>query len=169
MTIVCVKCQTDNPNDSKFCKDCGQSLEIDLLETKAFDTTTEVPFSDSTFTGRYEIVEKLGEGGMGIVYRVTDPLNPERSVALKSIRRNRIQSELIGRFKAEFRVLTSLQHPNVAAAYDFESLPGSEDYFFTMEYIKGRDIFQATEGLDWQQIVSQEQTYYNHLDIRHFL
>jgi predicted ATPase len=102
----------------------------------------------------YEIIEVLGEGGMGVVYRVADPLNPERSVALKSIHRKLVQSELIDRFKAEFRVLTSLKHPNVAAAFDFESFPGNEDYFFTMEFVEGRDIFRATEGSSWQQVLS---------------
>ncbi len=91
---------------------------------------------------------------MGVVYKVADPLNPARSVALKMIRHEHIQPELIARFKAEFRVLTSLQHPNVAAAFDFESLPGSEDYFFTMEFVDGRDMLRATEGLSWQPIVS---------------
>ncbi|MFC2161605.1 protein kinase [Acidobacteriota bacterium] len=154
MTIECPKCQTDNPHDSKFCKECGKPLVIDVVQTKTFDTPIEGSLSDSTFAGRYEIIRKLGEGGMGTVYRVNDPLNPERSVALKSIRRHRIQTELIGRFKAEFRVLKSLQHPNVATAYDFESFPGSEDYFFTMEYVEGHDIFCATEGKSWQQIIS---------------
>jgi predicted ATPase/predicted Ser/Thr protein kinase len=106
------------------------------------------------FAGRYEVIEELGKGGMGVVYRVSDPLNPARQVALKSIRRKLVQPELIDRFKAEFRVLTSLQHPNVAAAYDFESLPGSEDYFFTMEFVEGRDIFLSTEGASWQHVIA---------------
>ena len=84
-------------------------------------------------------------GGMGVVYRVADPLNPTRRVALKSILRKIVQPELIDRFKAEFRVLTSLKHPNVAAAYDFESLPGSENYFFTMEFVEGCNLFQAKQ------------------------
>ncbi len=91
---------------------------------------------------------------MGVVYKVADPLNPARSVALKMIHHEHIQPELIARFKAEFRVLTSLRHPNVAAAFDFESLPGSEDYFFTMEFVEGRDMLLATEGLSWPPIIS---------------
>ncbi len=154
MDCECPKCQTVNPSDSKFCKDCGKSLKADVFHTETLETPIEELSIGSTFAGRYHILEKLGEGGMGVVYRVDDPLNPDRLVALKSIQRKRIQSEHIGRFKAEFRVLTSLQHPNVAAAYDFESLPSGQDCFFTMEFIKGRDIFRATEGLDWQQIVS---------------
>lgn len=118
------------------------------------ETAKEEPTLGSAIASRYEIIEKLGEGGMGVVFRVADPLHPDRLVALKRIRRKLVQSELIARFKAEFRVLTSLQHPNVAVAYDFESLPGSEDYFFTMEFVEGRDIFSSTEGLSWQQTLS---------------
>lgn len=90
---------------------------------------------------------------MGVVYRVTDPLHPERRVALKSILRGLIRPEVVGRFKAEFRALTSLKHPNVAEAYDFESLPGTDDHYFTMEYVSGRDLLSATEGEAWPRIV----------------
>jgi len=156
MSVKCPKCHHGNPDDTFFCGKCGFQLpSVENIEvTKTMETTKKELISGSAIANRYEIVEELGKGGMGVVYRVADPLNPSRLVALKSIRRKLVQSELIGRFKAEFRVLTSLQHPNVAAAYDFESLPGSEDYFFTMEFVEGRDIFRATEGLSWQQIVS---------------
>ena len=126
----------------------------DAFHTKTYETTKEELVSGSSIANRYEIIEELGKGGMGAVFRVADPLNPTRRVALKSILRKLVQPELIDRFKAEFRVLTSLQHPNVAVAYDFESLPESEDYFFTMEFVEGRDIFLATEGVSWQNIVA---------------
>jgi len=156
MGVKCPKCQHDNPDDTLFCGKCGVKLpsneEIEV--TKTMETTKEELTSGSTIANRYEIIDELGEGGMGVVYKVTDPLNPVHVVALKMIRHKHIQSELIARFKAEFRILSSLQHPNVAAAIDFELLPGSNDYFFTMEYVEGRNIFRATEGLSWQQIVS---------------
>jgi predicted ATPase/predicted Ser/Thr protein kinase len=156
LSINCPKCQTDNPADSKFCKECAAPLRVpeDIEITKTVETTKEEFTAGSTIFNRYEVLEELGKGGMGVVYRVADPLNPTRRVALKSIRRKDVQPELIDRFKAEFRALTLLKHPNVAAAYDFESLPGSEDYFFTMEYVEGRNIFHATEGVGWQQIVA---------------
>ncbi|MGB6334669.1 MAG: protein kinase [Thermoanaerobaculia bacterium] len=103
--------------------------------------------------GRYRLEECLGEGGMGVVYRVVDPLHPERRVALKSIRRSLVHPALIGRFKAEFRNLTQLQHPNVAAAYDFEEMRASDDYFFTMELVEGRDVLRTTEEAPWQLIL----------------
>jgi len=158
MSVECPKCQAKNLDDSRFCHKCATPLpspeDISVSHTKTFEIRKEELTTGSTIANRYEIIEELGKGGMGVVYRVTDPLNPTRRVALKSIRRKLVQPELIDRFKAEFRVLTSLQHPNVAAAYDFESLPGSEDFFFTMEFVEGRDIFLATEGVSWQHIVA---------------
>jgi len=156
--MQCPKCQTDNPDSVKFCGECGTNITYPEDSLPVITETIKTPRGEltigSTIAGRYKIIEELGKGGMGVVYRVADPLNPARQVALKSIRRKLVQPEFIGRFKAEFRVLTSLQHPNVAVAYDFESLPGSEDYCFTMEFVEGRDIFRATEGLSWKQIVS---------------
>ncbi len=145
--MKCPKCHSDNPDTKPFCADCGTQLtppdETQPCFTKTLESPIEEPSRGTLFAGRYEIIEELGKGGMGVVYRVADPLNPARRVALKSIRRKLVQPELIDRFKAEFRVLTSLQHPNVAVAYDFESLPGSEDFCFTMEFVEGRDIFRG--------------------------
>ena len=156
MAAKCPKCRTENPADSKFCRECASPLRV----SEGIDITTTIAANKeelalgSPIVNRYEVLEELGKGGMGIVYRVADPLNPTRQVALKSIRGKDVQPELVDRFKAEFRALTLLKHPNVAAAYDFESIPGSEDYFFTMEFVEGRNIFQATENASWQQIVS---------------
>lgn len=156
MAVHCPKCQTDNPADSKFCKECASPLRIpeDIEITETMEATKAELATGSTIVNRYEVLEELGKGGMGVVYRVADPLNPTRRVALKSIRSKNVQPEFINRFKAEFRALTLLKHPNVAAAYDFESLPGSEDYFFTMEFVEGRNIFHATEDASWQQIIA---------------
>jgi serine/threonine protein kinase len=49
--------------------------------------------------------------------------------------------------------MTSLRHPNVAAAYDFEPVQGTTDYIFTMEYVEGQDGSRATEGAPWTTVV----------------
>ena len=112
MSAKCPKCHHVNPDDTSFCGKCGFRLSPieDIELTKTMETTQEELTTGSTIASRYEIIEELGKGGMGVVYKVTDPLNPARLVALKRIRHKLVQSELIARFKAEFRVLTSLQH-----------------------------------------------------------
>ncbi len=102
--------------------------------------------------GRYRIDDSVGEGGMGFVYRVTDLLRPERPIALKTIRHINLFN--VDLFKAEFKTLTDLHHPNLTAVYDFDVVVGTEDYFFTMELVRGsQNILDATEGADWRTVV----------------
>ncbi len=69
----------------------------------------------------YKVLEKIGEGGMGEVYRATDTkLN--RDVALKILPKQfASDSQRMGRFQREAEVLASLDHPNIAAIHSFES------------------------------------------------
>ena len=108
---------------------------------------------DSLLNGRYRVVSQVGEGGMGVVYRVSDALHPDRAVALKTIQSSRFKSEQVGWFKSEFRIMAGLRHPNVASVWDFEPLQGTADYFFTMEYIEGRDLMAYSRGLPRERVV----------------
>ena len=85
--MKCPKCHFDNPSDSKFCKECGTQLlpskEIPVTET--LETPTEELTRGTIFADRYEIIEELGKGGMGKVYRVVDKKLDEE-VALKLIK-----------------------------------------------------------------------------------
>jgi serine/threonine protein kinase len=85
---------------------------------------------------------------MGLVYKVADQLHPDRSLALKTIRTAEVMEFSLGMFKAEFKTMTSLHHPNVAQVYDFEPIQGSTDSLFTMEFVQGKDLMAATEGMD---------------------
>ena len=108
---------------------------------------------DATINGRYVVRKVLGEGGMGVVYRVHDPLHPERPVALKTILAQMLDEDRLGMFKAEFEIMAQLRHPNIASVYDFESAADSDDYLFTLEFVPGRDIYKATREGDWRQTV----------------
>ncbi len=94
-----------------------------------------------TRLGQYEIVERLGGGGMAVVYRaVQQPLG--REVALKALSSELFQDDgFVKRFETEAKTLAKLDHPNILPIYDFEVLDGSA--FLTMPLIRGgtlRDI-----------------------------
>src|SRR5512137_1545442 len=87
--MKCPKCQTENPSSSKFCAECATPLssskEFAFSHTETLQTPIRELTTGSTFAGRYQIIEELGHGGMGRVYRALDKkLNEE--VALKLIR-----------------------------------------------------------------------------------
>jgi len=99
----------------------------------------------TVLNGRYEINALLGRGGMGVVYRATDRIE-EREVALKLLGAETHSGTSLALFKAEFRTLGTLHHPNIAAVYDFAERQDAGDFFFTMELVSGKNALDATEG-----------------------
>ena len=88
--------------------------------------------------GSFEIVDLVGKGGMGEVYRARDT-KLDREVAIKVLPREMsADPERVSRFHREARTLASLQHPNVASIYGFEDLP--EARFLVMELVEGEDL-----------------------------
>ncbi len=88
--------------------------------------------------GHYEILEKLGEGGMGAVYKARDQ-RLERLVALKVLPHDRMSSpEAKRRFTQEAKAASALNHPNIITVYDISSEDGVD--FIAMEYVDGRTL-----------------------------
>ena len=88
--------------------------------------------------GHYRIIEKIGAGGMGVVYRATDE-RLERDVALKVLPAGSLaDEEARKRFRKEAMALSKLNHPNVATIHDFNSEGGVD--FLAMEYIPGATL-----------------------------
>jgi serine/threonine protein kinase len=85
--------------------------------------------------GRYRILDKLGEGGMGAVYKAHD-IQLDRDVAVKILPGHRLQdADAIARFRREARALAKLSHPNIIQAYDSGEDKGR--HFLVMEYAEG--------------------------------
>ena len=89
----------------------------------------------SIVAGRFEIVRKLGEGGMGAVYQATQ-LNLRRDVALKVILpEHAVSKGARGRFEREARVASALRHPNAVEIYDFGEY--EDTLYLAMEFLNG--------------------------------
>jgi len=94
--------------------------------------------SGAIIAGRYEILQALGEGGMGTVYKAIDR-EVDRSVALKTIRPELAANpDIIKRFKQELILARQVTHRNVVRIYDLGEAGGVK--FITMEFIEGRDL-----------------------------
>ncbi len=98
--------------------------------------------------GRYEILDELGRGAMGVVYRAMDPVIG-RTVAVKTIRLSEegtglTRPELLARFQTEARAAGLLTHPNIVVVYD----AGEENglYFITMELVEGKSLQALLDG-----------------------
>jgi tRNA A-37 threonylcarbamoyl transferase component Bud32 len=91
-----------------------------------------------TVLGNYQITEKLGEGGMGAVYKGID-LMLEREVAIKALRPEfSRQPQLVERFRAEAVTLAKLNHPNIATLHSF--FRQGDDFFMVMEFVRGETL-----------------------------
>ncbi len=85
----------------------------------------------------YKILEKLGEGGMGVVYKAEDT-KLERTVALKFLSLTSIGEEEKKRFKREAKAAASLNHPNIATIFAIDEV--DDQTFIAMEFIEGRSL-----------------------------
>ncbi|MFN7952819.1 MAG: protein kinase [bacterium] len=94
--------------------------------------------------GRYEIVEEIGRGGMGIVYKARDP-KLDRFVAIKTlIGGNAANQAAIKRFEREARTIARLQHPCIVPIHEYGEIDGTR--FLVMEFVEGRTLLDLAKG-----------------------
>jgi serine/threonine-protein kinase len=142
LAIKCPKCQAENPETKQFCGDCGTQLpssrDIHLEVTETLQTPIKELTTGSTFAGRYQIIEELGKGGMGRVYKVFDTDIKEK-VALKLLKPEiASDKETIERFSNELKLARGIRHKNVCGMFDLGKAEGTN--FITMEYVSGEDL-----------------------------
>jgi TolB-like protein/predicted Ser/Thr protein kinase len=145
--MKCPQCGSDNTSDSRFCKTCAAPVAraetLPPTERPADPTETLGVIitelrTGTTFAGRYEVIEELGKGGMGRVYKVYDQKTREK-IALKLLKPEVAADEqAIERFGNELRFARKISHRNVCRMYDLGEEAGT--HFITMEYVPGEDL-----------------------------
>ena len=139
--MKCPKCQHENPANTSYCGNCGLPLlsadKIPLAKTLTLETPILELERGTKFADRYEIIEELGKGGMGRVYRVLDTkINEE--VALKLIKPEIADSRTIERFGNELKMARKISHKNVCRMYHLSEESGT--HYITMEYVPGETL-----------------------------
>ena len=123
-----------NSSDTKPLKTRGGAVST----TEVFQTWKEELTIGSTFAGRYQIIEELGKGGMGKVYKVLDK-EIEEKVALKLLNPEVAgDKKTIQRFRNELKLARKIAHRSVCRMFDLSRDGGT--YYITMEYVPGEDL-----------------------------
>jgi len=140
--MKCPKCHSDNTGTARFCSSCATPLtsaeEAQPSITKTIETPREELTTGATFAGRYQIIEELGKGGMGKVYKAIDTDIKEK-VAIKLIKPEiSTDKKTIERFRNELKFARKIRHKNVCQMYDLNREEGT--YYISMEYVSGEDL-----------------------------
>jgi serine/threonine-protein kinase len=153
MQPATTKNTVDIRRDTRQCPTCGQRFSRDAafcpfdgvkLVAATFDTSRD-PLLGTTVDSRYQVLEVLGEGGMGRVYKARHA-SLERAFAMKVLRRDLARDEgLAGRFIQEARTTASVRHPNIVEITDFGNLPDGVPYF-VMELLVGQTLGDVIKG-----------------------
>jgi serine/threonine protein kinase len=153
VSLKCPKCHFENPDTQKFCGDCGtklSSLEEALFsQTKTIRSPQKGLAKGTTLAGKYSIIEPIGKGGMGIVYKAED-IRLKRTVALKFLPEDFLDNPEAGeRFIREARATAALSHPHICTIHEInEEEPES---FIVMEFIDGQSLREKIAGKPMDQ------------------
>jgi serine/threonine protein kinase/WD40 repeat protein len=129
-------------------------LGFDSAEKPAVPTTQVVVIEEpDDWVGPYKLLEKVGEGGCGVVYVAEQAAPVRRRVALKVIKRGMDTRQVVARFEAERQALAIMDHPNIAKVHDAGSTETGRPYF-VMELVRGIKI---TEYCDQAQLTTEER------------
>ncbi|TMP92771.1 MAG: hypothetical protein E6L08_07465 [Verrucomicrobia bacterium] len=148
--VACPQCGSASRVRRSLCLSCllSQGLDTDSYDGESLeDVLGEIKVSDAHWrVGNYQILEEIGRGGMGVIYRARQR-HSRRIVALKRILSYHADSqETLARFRREAEAAASLDHPNILPIYEVseneEGLP-----FFSMKFAGGGSLLEAAPAL----------------------
>ena len=138
----CPLCDKRYGDEAELCELDGAILKI--------SGDKKDPYLDKVIRGRYHVLSKIGEGGMGTVY-LAEQTSVGRKVALKLLQGSYASDEeFVGRFRREARLAASLNHRNIVTVYDFDQADDGS-LFIAMEFLKGHrlsDVIRRDAPLD---------------------
>ncbi len=133
--VLCPACAKVLEGEPNFCNACGS----DLRGLGGSSDTLSGTQKEQILDGRYRLIEKLGEGGMGSVFKV-EHVRMGKIAALKVMRPDAaVDKGLKARFLQESRVVAKLSHPNTVQVFDAGELEDGS-LFMAMEYVPGKDL-----------------------------
>jgi len=162
VSVKCPKCQTENPDTLRFCGDCGTQLPSlkDVEVTETMEAPREELTRGTTFAGRYEIIEELGKGGMGRVYRVEDKKLEQESISIakqiceglveahrlgvvhRDLKSNNIMIDKEGNVRImDFGIARSLEAKGITGA---GVMIGTPEYM-SPEQVEGKEVDQRSD------------------------
>jgi eukaryotic-like serine/threonine-protein kinase len=150
MTTLCPTCHTENSETANFCSNCAAILKkradqpraasgpLPDNATRTYESHTWDLPTGTVFGGRYQIIEPLGRGGMGRVYRALD-IKANEEVAIKLIRPDIAEDKrTLERFVNEIKLAHRVSHRNIGKMYHLGEDQGL--HYITMEYVPGEDL-----------------------------
>ncbi len=133
--MICPKCLRQYENGGSHCVDDGAVLR------KFRDQSSQL--LGTTLDGRWRILDKIGEGGMGEVYRARQ-VNVDRDVAIKVLRiALAATDEYVTRFMREADIASTVQHPHFVSIYDFGQSEVDHLLYIAMELLEGESLAQS--------------------------
>jgi serine/threonine-protein kinase len=170
--LICPSCGTRNMPTARFCHQCATPL---ASATYPVGLGTGLLSPNSMLAGRYIIVQKVGQGGMGAVYQATDTRLGHKLVAVKEMSDTAITDPLEKQqvrqaFEREAQMLATLNHPNLPRVTDHFSETGKQ--YLVMDFIEGltlEEVLNQTPGflgekqvVDWGVQLCEVLDYLHH-------
>jgi len=135
-----------------LCPKCLMQIGLENDATGVCDKSPTIE-GPGTSIGHYELLELIGEGGMGLVYLAEQHEPIQRKVALKIVKLGMDTMQVVARFRAEQQTLALLDHPNIAKVFDAGTTESGRPYF-VMEYVQGTSI---TKYCDDRKLAIEER------------
>jgi serine/threonine-protein kinase len=141
--VICARCGTAGSGGARFCGVCGTAMAATEPATRSGPAPRDEMIGRE-IAGRYRVLAKLGEGGMGAVFRA-EQISLKRTVAVKLLRPDvSAAPAVLRRFNAEAELVARLSHPNTVNIYDFGQ-DSDGTLFIAMELIDGRSLRQVIQ------------------------